>query len=214
MKNPIVKICGITSVKDALMLSDFPISIIGLNFIERSKRKIDLSTAKKIIKELPISIGAVLVLEDKKIKTVIDLCNSLSTSNVQLHGNESPEYCKELKSKKKNIKIIKALKAEKETIEKLNSYEKVCDFILLDSANSKNQMGGTGKPADWKIARKIVKKSKLPVILAGGLNPENIKEAIKKVKPYAIDVNSGIESRVGKKNKGLIENLFQEIDHI
>jgi len=211
MKTPIVKICGITSSEDMKMLSVFPIYAIGLNFIERSKRKIDLKTAKAIIKELPICIGTVLVLEDEKIKKVIDLCNSLSTHIVQLHGNESPEYCKKLKSKKKDIKIIKALKAEEGTIKKLKDYEKVCDFILLDSANNKNQLGGTGKTADWKIARTIVEKSKLPVILAGGLNPENIKDAIKKVKPYAIDINSGVESRVGKKDKKLLEKLISQI---
>jgi phosphoribosylanthranilate isomerase len=211
MKNPIVKICGVTSIKDALMVSGFPIYAIGLNFIERSKRKVDLNTAKEIIKELPISIGAVLILEDEKIKKVIDLCNLLSTNNVQLHGNESSEYCKELKKKKKTIKIIKALKAEEETLQKLKDYEKVCDFILLDSANKKNQMGGTGKTADWKIARKIIEKSKLPVILAGGLNPDNIKDAIKKVKPYAIDMNSGVESKPGKKDEELIRKLFNAL---
>lgn len=206
-----IKICGITSAIDARIISEFSIHAIGLNFIERSKRKIDLKTAKEIIEELPIFIGTVLVLENEKIKDVINLCDSLSTNNVQLHGNESPEYCKELKNKKKDIKIIKALKADKETIESLKSYEKVCDFILLDSANSKKQMGGTGRTADWKIAKKIVEKSKLPVILAGGLNPENIKDAIKKVKPYAIDINSGVESKPGKKDKKLIGELFNKL---
>lgn len=206
-----IKICGITSALDARVISEFNIHAIGLNFIERSKRKIDFKTAKEIIKELPIFIGTVLVLENEKVINVINLCNSLSTNNVQLHGNESPEYCKELKSKKKDIKIIKALKAEEETIKDLKEYEKVCDFILLDSANSKKQMGGTGKTADWNMAREIVEKSKLPVILAGGLSPKNIKEAIKKVNPFAIDVNSGVESKPGKKDKKLIEKLLHQI---
>lgn len=206
-----IKICGVTSVIDARIISEFNIHAIGLNFIERSKRKVDLKAAKEIIKELPIFIGTVLILEDAKIKDVISLCNSLSTNNVQLHGNESPEYCKELKNKKKDIKIIKALKAEEETIKDLKEYEKVCDFILLDSANSKKQMGGTGKIADWKVAKKIVEKSKLPIILAGGLNPENIEDAIKKVNPFAIDINSGVESKPGKKDKKLIEKLLHQI---
>lgn len=206
-----IKICGITSVADAKIISNFDVHAIGLNFIKRSKRKIDLKTAKDITKELPVFIGTVLVLENESIKDVLELCNSLSTNNIQLHGNESPEYCKELKFKKRDIKIIKALKAEEETLKVLKEYEKVCDFILLDSANSKNQMGGTGKIADWKIAKKIVEKSKLPIILAGGLNPGNIEDAIKEVKPFAIDVNSGVESKPGKKDEKLIEELFNKL---
>lgn len=208
---PKIKICGITSPSDAKMLSEFGIHAIGLNFIARSKRKIDIKTAKEILNELPIFIGTVLVLEDLDIKEVIGLCESLSIYNVQLHGNETPEYCKKLKSRNPEIKIIKALKSEKETLTRLKDYEKVCDFILLDSANSKDQMGGTGKTADWKIARQIVEKSKLPVILAGGLNPKNIQDAIKEVKPFAIDINSGVEKSPGKKDKELLKVFFKSL---
>ena len=73
-------------------------------------------------------------------------------------------------------------------------------------------MGGTGKPSDWTIAQEIVQKSKTPVILAGGLDPENILKAVNRVKPYGIDVNSGVESRVGKKDKSLLEKLFEELE--
>ncbi len=208
-KSLFIKICGITSSRDAEMLSKFLIHAIGLNFIKRSKRKITKTIAEKILKKLPVSIEPILILEDENIENVLALCKSLKLNTVQLHGLESIEYCKELKNKKKDIKIIKALKAEKETLSSMKSYEKVCDFILLDSSNHKKQMGGTGKTVNWGIAKEIVKKSKLPVILAGGLNPKNIKEAIKKVKPYGLDINSGVELSPGKKDEKLIETLFK-----
>ncbi len=209
-KNDIkIKVCGVTNPDDMRMLSLYPIHAVGLNFINRSKRKIDIKTAKEIINELPVFIGAILIFEDENINNVLKISSELSLNNVQLHGNETPDYC--LKLKKKGFKIIKALKAKEDTLKKLSEYEKSCDFILLDSTNNKNQMGGTGKIADWGVAKKVVSKSKLPIILAGGLNPKNISTAINKVKPFAIDVNSGVESKPGKKDGKLLVKLFKEL---
>ena len=211
MQNLRIKICGITSVYDARMVSLFPIHAIGLNFVKRSKRRISLKTAKEILGKLPPLIEPVLIFENEKLSEVIYVLNSLDIKTIQLHGLEPVSYCHDLKRYNKHLKIIKALPTKEASASQLNAYKKVCDCFLLDSVNNKNQIGGTGKLADLNIAQEIVSKTKLPVFLAGGLNPYNIASAIKRVKPFGIDINSGVESRVGKKDKSMMERLFEEL---
>lgn len=206
-----IKICGITSVYDARMVSTFLINAIGLNFVKRSKRKISIKTAKEIIEKLPPLIEVVLIFEDEKIGEVMYISNLLGANTIQLHGAETVSYCHDLKRFNKRLKIIKAFPTKEASASVLNAYKRVCDAFLLDSYDRKGQMGGTGKPSDWNIAQEIVLKTRSPVILAGGLSPENIASAIKRVRPYGIDVNSGVESRIGKKDKSLMEKLFEEL---
>ncbi len=212
MQNLRIKICGITSVYDARMVCSFPIHAIGLNFVKRSKRKINLKTAKEILSKLPPLVEPVLIFEDEKLSEVIYTASTLGVNTLQLHGNETVSYCNDLKRFNKFLKIIKALPTKEASANQLNAYKKVCDCFLLDSYDRKNQMGGTGKPSDWNIAQEIVSKTRLPVILAGGLNPFNIHSAAKRVKPFGIDVNSGVESKIGKKDKSMIERLFEELN--
>lgn len=211
MQNIRIKICGITSVYDARMVCSFPIHAIGLNFVRRSRRKINTRTAKDIIEILPPFISPVLIFEDEKISNVMYLCSVLSVNVIQLHGQEPVSYCRDLKRFNKSTKIIKAIPTKEASIVQLNAYKRVCDSFLLDSYDRKEQMGGTGKPSDWAIAQEIVSKSRLPVILAGGLNLYNINTAIKRIKPFGIDLNSGVESRIGKKDKSMMERLFSEL---
>lgn len=211
MQNIRIKICGITSVYDARMVCSFPIHAIGLNFVRRSRRKINTRTAKDIIEILPPFISPVLIFEDEKISNVMYLCSVLSVNVIQLHGQEPVSYCRDLKRFNKSTKIIKAIPTKEASVVQLNAYKRVCDSFLLDSYDRKEQMGGTGKPSDWAIAQEIVSKSRLPVILAGGLNPYNINTAIKRIKPFGIDLNSGVESRIGKKDKSMMERLFSEL---
>ena len=212
MINIRIKVCGITSVYDARMVCSFPIHAIGLNFVKRSKRKISLKTAREILDKLPPLVEPVLVLEDEKISEVMYISESLSINSVQLHGLEPVSYCSDLKRFNKSIRIIKAFPTKEASASQLNAYKRVCDCFLLDSYDRKNQMGGTGKPSDWNIAQEIVSKSRSPIILAGGLNPYNVNSAIKRVKPYGIDLNSGVESRIGKKDKSMMDRLFQELN--
>lgn len=211
MHNIRIKVCGITSVYDARMVSAFPIHAIGLNFVKRSQRRISTKTAKEIIDRLPPLVSPILIFEDEKISKVMYLCDSLSINIVQLHGTEPVSYCNDLKKFNKSLKIIKAFPTKEASVSQLNAYKRSCDCFLLDSYDRKNQMGGTGKPSDWSVAQEIVSKSRLPVMLAGGLNPYNVNSAIKRVKPFGIDINSGVESRIGKKDKSIMEKLFQEL---
>ena len=208
-----IKVCGITSVYDARMVCSLPIHAIGLNFVRRSKRKISLKIAKEIIAKIPPFVEPVLILQDEKLSEVVYISSILEVKTLQLHGNETVSYCKELKRFNEGFKLVKALPTKSTSIGELSAYRKVCDAFLLDSYDRKNQMGGTGKPSDWTIAQEIVSKSKLPVILAGGLNSDNVNAAIKRVKPFGIDVNSGVESRTGKKDKSMMEKLFEELEY-
>ncbi|MBI3591744.1 MAG: phosphoribosylanthranilate isomerase [Candidatus Melainabacteria bacterium] len=212
MQNIRIKICGITSVYDSRLVCSFPIHAIGLNFVKRSKRKINLKTAREILDKLPPLVEPILIFEDEKISEVMYICDTLAVSSVQLHGLEPVSYCSDLKRFNKRLKIIKAFPTKEASVSLLNAYRRVCSCFLLDSYDRKGLMGGTGKPSDWNIAQEIVSKSRLPIILAGGLNPYNINSAIKRVKPYAVDVNSGVESRIGKKDKSMMERLFEELN--
>lgn len=211
MLNIRIKICGITSVYDGRMVSSFPIHAIGLNFVKRSPRRISMRTTKEIIDKIPPFVRPVLIFENEKISEVMYICDSLSINTIQLHGEEPVSYCHDLKRFNKSLKIIKAFPTKEASASLLNTYRRVCDAFLLDSYDRKDEMGGTGRPSDWSVAQEIVTKSKLPIILAGGLNPYNISSAIKRVKPHGIDINSGVESRIGKKDKSMMEKLFSEL---
>ncbi len=212
MKNIRIKICGITSVYDARMVCSFPIHAIGLNFVKRSKRRISHRTAKEIIDKLTPLIEPVLIFENEKISEVIYTCELLRIRTIQLHGLEPVSYCNDLKRYNKSLKIIKTLPTKETSISLLNAYKRYCDCFLLDSYDRNNQMGGTGKPSDWNIAQEMVSKLRAPVMLAGGLTPDNINSAIKRVKPFGVDINSGVESRVGKKDRSMMEKLFEELE--
>lgn len=211
MKNVRIKICGITSVYDARMVSSFPIHAIGLNFVKRSKRKINLRTAREILNKIPPLVEPILVFQNEKISELLFICDSLRVKTIQLQGEEPVSYCSDIKRFDKTIKIIKALPVKEASAGLLNAYKKSCDGFLLDSSDNKGQMGGTGKPSDWNIAQEIVSKTRLSVILAGGLNPYNINSAIRRVKPFGVDINSGIESRIGKKDRNMMARLFEEL---
>ena len=211
MQNIRIKICGITSVYDARMVATFAIHAIGLNFVKRSPRRINQRTAKEIIEKLSPLVRPVLIFEDERLSEVMYLCDALSINVIQLHGKEPVSYCHDLKRFNKSIKIIKAFPTKETSLSELNAYKRVCDSFLLDSYDRNDKIGGTGKPSDWTLAQEIVSKSRIPIILAGGINPYNVHSAIKRVKPYGIDVNSGVESRVGKKEKSMMEKLFSEL---
>lgn len=205
-----LKICGITKKEEIAKVNTLPVDFIGINFIERSKRKVDIKKAKDLIKALSKKIIPVAILEDHGLSEVEEIVKETKIKTLQLHGNETTAYCKKLKAKK--LKIIKVFPAKPETIKKLKSYKSVCDYILIDAHDKKNKMGGTGKTADWKVANKIVieaRKLKLPIFLAGGLSPENAGAAIAEVNPDGLDLNSGVENKSGLKCKRRITKLLK-----
>lgn len=203
-----VKICGITNYKDAQAACRFGADALGFVFAE-SPRRITPEKAKDIIKKIPPNVVTVGVFVDENKEKVLKIARDCGLDCLQLHGNESPGYCKELK---KCYRIIKAVRVHgKENLKRIKGYD--VDAFLLDSyVTGKN--GGTGTKFDWDMAveaKKIVRCIDAAVILAGGLDPLNVEDAIRKVKPYAVDASSGLESSPGRKDHGLVKKFIEKV---
>jgi phosphoribosylanthranilate isomerase len=198
-----VKICGITTQDDALHAAHCGAAALGFIFYAPSPRYIKPADAKKIISALPdhlIKVGVFVNEKQKEIKRVMEYC---ALDMIQLHGDESPDFCREFPA----YRIIKAveLKNEKDLNHALN-YKVAA--LLVDSRHA-GLYGGTGKKANWDLAVRL--KDKKPFILSGGLKKENVVEAMRAVAPAALDINSGVESEPGKKDHKKLEQIFDVI---
>jgi phosphoribosylanthranilate isomerase len=199
-----IKICGITNLEDASRAVELGVDALGFIFAQ-SPRRIDEKKAKEICFSIPpfISKVGVFVNEDKEV--VLRILKGSGLNTVQFHGEESPEYCQEFKIG--GVKIIKTLRIkDRESPKNLSYYE--VDAYLLDTY-VKGITGGTGKTFNWDLALEAKKLGK-PIILSGGLNPDNVAEAVKKVRPYAVDVSSGIEKEPGKKDYEKMKKFVRE----
>ena len=206
MNNIKVKICGITNLDDANLAVRLGADALGFIFAP-SPRRVDPETARDIIRHIHPFVKTVGVFVNEapdKIDEIIAFCG---IDLVQLHGDESPEICDRFMPR-----TIKALRiADESDIRSAKVYKGKVKALLLDTYSEK-MAGGTGKGFDWEIAIKIRDSAGVPIILAGGLGPSNIEEAISRVWPYAVDINSGVEERPGKKSHHLMEELFEKIE--
>jgi len=200
-----VKICGITNYSDAAAATRLGADLIGFNFYPKSPRYIEPEKAAGIIYKLPGFIdtaGVFVNASEKKIKEIIEYCQ---LNWIQLHGDETPEFCRLFGSH--NVKTIKALRVKGgDDIKRAEEF--FTDAILLDAYNPE-KYGGTGTSFDWNIIGHIGKR----VFLAGGINPDNAAGAIE-LGVYGIDVCSGIEIRPGKKDHRKMKKLFENIRHL
>jgi phosphoribosylanthranilate isomerase len=192
-----VKICGITNKKDAIMISKLGADAIGFVFAE-SKRRITPEKAKTIIKELPPFIATVGIFVNEKLKEINRITEFASLDSVQLHGNETYDYCDKV-----NRKVIKGIHVTEDDtkeslLNKMQNYS-VSAFILDPGK-------GSGKIFNWEIACGIDK----PIIIAGGLTPENVKQVIRVLNPYGVDVSTGVEKDYGIKDKEKVKNFITE----
>ncbi|HXJ13391.1 MAG TPA: phosphoribosylanthranilate isomerase [Candidatus Limnocylindrales bacterium] len=200
-----VKICGITNVEDALLACELGAHAVGLNFYEKSPRCISPFTASKIIQRLPPFVTPVGIFVNWQAAPVASLAKALGLAAAQLHGDETPKLASEVAKK---VPVIKALHVGKGSgLPSFTMYRGVTAF-LLDAPHS-GQYGGTGGTADWTLAQAAAKSHR--VLLAGGLTPENVAEAILAVRPYAVDVTSGVEAKPGKKDPGKLRAFFEEV---
>jgi phosphoribosylanthranilate isomerase len=202
-----VKVCGITSYEDAVMALDQGVDALGFNFFPRSPRYISPLGARTIIQRLPPFVNSVgLFVNVPGQDEVFEIARAAGIQVLQLHGDESPEYCGRLSG----WPLIKAVRIGKNRIEEnLKAYP--VQAFLLDSKDD-ILFGGTGKAFDWERALEV--KKIRPVILAGGLRPDNVGEAIRAVMPYAVDVCSGVESMPGKKNRKKMEEFMNEVRNV
>jgi len=197
-----VKVCGITNYQDASVAIELGADALGFIFAP-SPRGIAPEEARGIIRAIPPFVQAVGVFVDEDPVTIRRIVHLCGLDLVQLHGDESPDFCRELMPN-----AIKAFRLKDESsLSVIGPYRGGVRAILLDTY-VEGKKGGTGRAFDWNLAIKA-KGFQIPTILSGGLNPDNIAEAISLVKPFGVDVNSGIEASPGKKNPALMSELME-----
>jgi len=201
-----VKICGITTWDDARLSVDLGASALGFNFYPPSPRAISPADAWRIIRRLPPFVEAVGVFVNWSPLVVDAMARALRLGSVQLHGGESPAEVGELGRKHRVIKAISVKQGFR--VASLKRYQSA-NAILLDGF-SRGLHGGTGRTLDWKLARDGGRYGR--IILAGGLTPENVTEAIRVARPYAVDVASGVEARPGRKDQAKLRAFFAAVE--
>lgn len=189
----VVKICGITSLQDALVAVDAGADALGFNFYRPSPRYISPSAAREITDQLPESVLKVGVFVNEELQSLLRIVTEAGLSAVQLHGDESPEYCRELSDRY----VIKAFGAA-DNFDPRSAENYVVEAIMLDTKDDLLR-GGSGRVFDWSIAQRA-NRSIPKLFLAGGLSPENVGAAIATVRPYAVDACSSLEESPGRKN--------------
>ena len=197
-----IKICGITNAEDALGAVELGADALGFIFHPPSRRHVIPEKAKGIIDQLPPFVFKIGVFVDEEPETILKAVNECRLDGIQLHGRESPEFCAKFRRR-----VIKGLRPQREEeVAKIADYR--VDALLLDSYHP-DMMGGTGTTFDWELAV-AAKMFGMPVILSGGLNPENVAEAVRLVKPYGIDVASGVETFQGKKDLDKVRDFIEQ----
>lgn len=187
-----VKICGVRDLEEARAAFEFGADALGFNFWPKSPRYVTPDVARSIIEKLSPLISCIGVFVNEDSQRVIEIASGVRLDAVQLHGDELPEYCAQLRG----LKLIKAFRVNEDfDLTEIKRYE--ISSVLLDT-KVKNNYGGTGERFDWRIA--VQAKRFAPIIIAGGLNAENIDEAIRFVRPMAVDVCSGVEAEPGRKD--------------
>lgn len=194
-----VKICGITNEADAVAAVEAGADALGFIFYAKSPRCVEAPLVKRILASLPPFVLTVGVFVNEDIKNIRDIIDNCGLSLAQLHGEESAEFCESL-----GRPVLKAIrKPSQAALLALAEYRgRACVRGFLVDAFSDKAYGGTGERADWELASQVAQAG--PVVLAGGLTQDNVAEAVRTVKPYGVDVSSGVEASPGKKDRAKV----------
>jgi phosphoribosylanthranilate isomerase len=204
----LVKICGITNWPDAKAACDAGANMLGFNFYEKSLRRVSTVEAATMRAKLPSGVQAVGLFVNAKPAEINSLHAFVRFTAAQLHGDEPPSIVSEVS---RTVPVIKAFRVAADfPLSTLDKYHDAFAF-LLDGSRA-GQFGGTGASADWNVARRAVAAHR--IILAGGLTPENVGAAIRSVRPYAVDVAGGVESKPGKKDHAKLQAFIEEVRRI
>jgi len=204
-----IKMCGVTRLADAQAAVDAGIDALGFIFHPKSQRNIVPEEARQIIDQLPPFIDTVGVFVNKKRREVEEIIDYCRLAYAQLHGQESPKYCERLVRFAAPCQVLKAFRVSPGLrAEDISPYDEHVRGYLLDTFH-KDMAGGTGKTFDWNQVKKL--RLRRPLLLAGGLNPDNILDALARVRPYGVDVNSGVEISPGIKDHDRIRTLVSRV---
>ena len=200
-----VKVCGITNLEDALAALEAGADLLGFNFYARSPRYVSPAEVRRVVERLPEGVECVGVFVNEAAPEEVErTAREAGLEAVQLHGDETPEFCRALGS----LTTIKALRVGPDyTAETATRYS--TDAVLLD-AYVAGEWGGTGHSFDWALAR-LTREAVARLFLAGGLRPDNVADAVAAVRPYAVDVCSGVETSPGRKSPLLMRRFVEEV---
>lgn len=210
-----VKICGITNSKDAKIACEFGADMIGVivKVNKSTPREISIPKAANILKTVNDDIQKVVVTIPETIDDAKEVADDLNPDYLQIHYQLSNSKLEEIKEETGKpiigvIKISKTTEDEKEKISQVKETAQVADLLLLDTKSSKG--GGTGKTHNWNLSSLLKKSISTPIILAGGLKPSNVRQAVNKVNPHGVDTSSGIESKPGEKDSQLLKKFVKK----
>jgi phosphoribosylanthranilate isomerase len=202
-----VKICGITNLEDARAAVALEAWAIGMIFHAESPRRCELEDAAAIGTELRRKVELAGVFVNSPLDEVLSVLDSVPLTILQFHGDEGPSYCDEAR-RRTGVKVMKAARVrDRSTVRALSAYR--TDFHLMD-AHVAGQWGGTGERFDWELATEHPREP--PLVLSGGLDPDNVAEAIALVKPFAVDVASGVELAPGHKDPKKLREFFLSVE--
>jgi len=204
-----IKICGMTRLADAFCAVEAGVDALGFIFYDKSPRAIEPLAARPIIEQLPPFVDAVGVFVNEELRRVAETVRECGLGYVQLHGAESPAYCRELAALIAPCRVLKAIRVGDQTSAgEVAPYHDVVGGYLLDTYQ-KNAVGGTGQTFDWTLIDRL--QLNKPFLLAGGLDTNNIREALERVCPYGVDANSGLEDEPGVKNHESIHQFIAAV---
>jgi len=204
-----VKICGVTKLEQGLAIAKLGATALGFILVPSSPRYISPERLVSIIPHLPASVEAIGVFANSSQEEIIEIVRATGLTAIQLHGQETPDYCRELRQQLPDVELIKALRIRSaEDLENTVTYQTLVDTLLLDAYHPQ-LLGGTGHTLDWSMLQNFAPTC--PWFLAGGLSPDNILEALGKVNPHGIDLSSSLEFAPGDKDLAKVEKLFQHL---
>lgn len=201
-----IKICGITQPQQSLAIASLGATALGFICVPTSPRYVNVLQIKAAVAPLPHHIDKIGVFAHSSIQEISQTVVESGLTSVQLHGNESPEFCHQLRQALPDVEIIKALRIRShEHLQQVTEYTNYIDTLLLDAYHPQH-LGGTGQTLDWTMLQQF--RPGCPWFLAGGLTPDNILDALILVKPNGIDLSSGVERKPGDKDLDLVAKLF------
>lgn len=205
-----IKICGVRRAEDVEAAVRSGAAAIGLVFVEASPRSVGVDQARELVSRIPPFVDAVGLFVDASAEDVLQTASSTGLRTVQLHGHEPIDMVEPLREA--SLRIIKALPADDQLVERVSHWSSRVDALLIDTPPAMGGLtGGSGEQFDWTAFSDLDATKRPPLILAGGLTPENVGQAIEQTRPFAVDVSSGVESERGVKDADAIARFCRAV---